>query len=205
MPLHRAGTLWKTQSLPQLLLNCGLALAGSALVALCAHVAVPLPWTPVPFTLQPFAVLLVGMVLGPVAGFGALAAYLLEGMAGMPVFTPVGAPGIARLLGPTGGYLLAYPLAAALAGWVPRVAVMRHRYTGYALGGFTALLVVYLCGAAWFGHLLQVSYRTALAGAVTPLALPDAVKELVAPGMAATIQRPVAENNAGDPGSTQGI
>ena len=99
--------------------RCVLALVGSVFVALCAHVAVPLPFTPVPFTLQPFAVLLVGMVLGPAVGFATLVAYLIEGILGLPVFTPVGVPGIARLFGPTGGYLLAYPLAAALAGRVP--------------------------------------------------------------------------------------
>jgi len=86
---------------------------GAILVAAAAQVAVPLPGTPVPFTLQPLAVLLVGGLLG--ARFGALSMilYLAMGAAGFPVFTPtVPLLGIARLLGPTGGYLLAYPVAA---------------------------------------------------------------------------------------------
>src|SRR5213592_4365721 len=92
---------------------------GAILVAAAAQVALPLPGTPVPFTLQPLAVLLVGGLLG--ARFGALSLilYLAMGAAGLPVFTPtVPLFGIARLLGPTGGYLLAYPVAAWATGWL---------------------------------------------------------------------------------------
>src|SRR6267378_6499476 len=92
---------------------------GAILVAAAAQVAVPLPGTPVPFTLQPLAVLLVGGLLG--ARFGALSMilYLAMGAAGLPVFTPtVPLFGIARLFGPTGGYLLAYPVAAWATGWL---------------------------------------------------------------------------------------
>src|SRR6266702_6813140 len=75
-----------------------LAVAATALVAACAHVSLPLPFTPVPLTLQNFAVLLVGMVLGPVAGFSAMILYLAEGAMGLPVFTPSGGPaGMAHL------------------------------------------------------------------------------------------------------------
>ena len=92
-------------------------LAGSALVAVCAHVALPLCFTPVPLSLAPFAVLLLGPVAAPAAGRGHPGAYLAEGALGLPVFAP-GPPmtgGLAHLLGPTGGYLMAYPAAAALA------------------------------------------------------------------------------------------
>src|SRR6266576_186320 len=92
---------------------------GAVLVAAAAQIAVPLPGTPVPMTLQPMAVLLVGGLLG--ARFGALSMilYLAMGAAGLPVFTPtVPLFGIARLLGPTGGYLLAYPVAAWATGWL---------------------------------------------------------------------------------------
>ncbi len=96
----------------------GAVVLGAVLVAVAAQISVPLPGTPVPMTLQPMAVLLVGGLLG--ARFGALSLilYLAMGAAGLPVFTPtVPLFGIARLLGPTGGYLLAYPIAAYAVGW----------------------------------------------------------------------------------------
>jgi len=92
--------------------------AGALAVSLAAQVSVPLPFTPVPMTLQPLAVLLVGGLLGAAGGSQALVLYLALGAIGLPVFTPGGAPGALRLIGPTGGYLLAYPVAAALVGWL---------------------------------------------------------------------------------------
>lgn len=92
-------------------------LLGVALVSLAAQVAVPLPGTPVPMTLQPLAVLLVGGLLGPRLGAISMISYLALGALGLPVFTPtVPLVGVARLMGPTGGYLLAYPLAAFAVG-----------------------------------------------------------------------------------------
>ena len=91
-------------------------LAGAVLVALGAQAAVPLPGTPVPVTLQVPAVLIVGGLLGPRLGAASMVVYLLLGAAGLPVFAPAGVPGFARLVGPTGGYLLAYPAAAAIMG-----------------------------------------------------------------------------------------
>jgi biotin transport system substrate-specific component len=96
---------------------------GALLVALSAQVAVPVPFSPVPMTLQPLAVLAVGGLLGPGAGVSALIIYIAVGALGLPVFAG-GGSGILRLLGPTGGYLLAFPVAAgvtgALAGQMPR-------------------------------------------------------------------------------------
>lgn len=91
-------------------------IAGGALVvALAAQVAVPVPFSPVPMTLQPLAVLVVGGLLGAAGGAAALATYLAMGIAGLPVFAG-GSSGIVHLLGPTGGYLLAFPASAALTG-----------------------------------------------------------------------------------------
>jgi len=96
---------------------------GVLLVALSAQVVVPVPFSPVPMTLQPLAVLAVGGLLGPVAGVSALIIYIALGALGLPVFAG-GGSGILRLLGPTGGYLLAFPVAAgvtgALTGRLPR-------------------------------------------------------------------------------------
>jgi biotin transport system substrate-specific component len=103
--LPRAGTLH----------NVALVLGASVFTALAAQVAIPLPWTPVPITGQTFAVLLSGAVLGARRAFLAQVAYLLEGALGLPVFA-AGAAGALKLIGPTGGYLLAFPFASALVG-----------------------------------------------------------------------------------------
>jgi len=96
-----------------------LVVSASLFVALCARVTIPLmPLTPVPLTVQDFGVLLVGLMLGSRRGFAALVVYLVEGASGLPVFSPstVGLHGIAQILGPTGGFLMVYPLVAFLAG-----------------------------------------------------------------------------------------
>jgi biotin transport system substrate-specific component len=93
-----------------------LAISATAFVAICAHVSVPLYFTPVPVTLQTLAVILIGLALGPALGFSAMLLYLAEGAMGLPVFSPHGPGGVAQLLGPTAGFLFSYPLAAAAAG-----------------------------------------------------------------------------------------
>src|SRR6202167_2925939 len=92
----------------------------TALVAICAHIAMPLGFTPIPVTMQTFAVLLLALLFTPGAAFACLALYLMEGAMGLPVFSPHGPGGTVQLLGPTGGYLLSYPFAAALASWLYR-------------------------------------------------------------------------------------
>jgi biotin transport system substrate-specific component len=88
---------------------------GALVVALSAQIVVPVPFSPVPMTLQPLAVLAVGGLLGGAAGLGALLLYIALGVAGLPVFAG-GGSGVVRLLGPTGGYLLAFPVAAWVTG-----------------------------------------------------------------------------------------
>src|SRR5881409_1766138 len=93
-------------------LQTSIIVGASMFVALCARITLPLPFTPVPLTLQNFGVLLVGLMLGSRRGFAVLALYLAEGAAGLPVFNPTGPGGIAQLMGPTGGFLMVYPLVA---------------------------------------------------------------------------------------------
>jgi biotin transport system substrate-specific component len=81
-------------------------------MAAAAQVSMPIPGTPVPFSLTPLVVVLAGLMLGPIAGAASMLIYLAAGATGLPVFSPIGAPGIARFFGPTGGYLFAYPAAA---------------------------------------------------------------------------------------------
>lgn len=118
--------------------------AGAALVALGAQIAVPLPGTTVPFTLQVPAILIVGGLLGPRLGAASMAVYLAAGVAGLPVFAPVGPPGFARLLGPTGGYLLAYPVAVAAVGRLTAVRTW-PRIAGAMVAG---LLIIHAGGVA---------------------------------------------------------
>jgi biotin transport system substrate-specific component len=130
--------------------RAGAVALGAALVAIAAQIAIPLPGTPVPMTLQPLAVLLVGAWLGARLGAGSLILYLALGAAGLPVFTPYGLPGIARLLGPTGGYLLAYPIAAFAVGRLVD-ATDPGRTPGVArltLAVFTGLVLIHLGGLA---------------------------------------------------------
>lgn len=97
-------------------LQGALVVGGSLFVAFCARIYLPLPGTPVPLTVQNLGVLLVALALGSRRGFLALTLYLAEGAAGMPVFSPALSGGFMQLLGPTGGYLIAYPFVAALTG-----------------------------------------------------------------------------------------
>lgn len=145
-------------------------------LALASQVAVPIPGTPVPITLQPLVVVLAGMWLGPVAGAASMVLYLCAGAAGLPVFSPFGAPGIGRLLGPTGGYLIAYPFAALVAGALVRRASSLSGRWAAALAGTVVLLLGGLAQLA----VITGSISQALPLAVHPFLPLDAVKALVA-------------------------
>ena len=167
----------------------GVVLAGSALVALCSHISLPLWFTPVPLTLQPFAVLVLGLLLGPRLAAGTLAAYLLEGVAGLPVFAPGLAfgTGVAHLLGPTGGYLMSYPAAAAL------VAFSRKRladgFAGTLLSAAAGNVVILLCGMAWLAVWTHGSLQSAFRLAVLPFLPGDALKVIAAAAVANGVKR----------------
>lgn len=171
--MHTSLTFGATRSTRQALLGAaGFALA----VAAASQVAIPLPGTPVPLTLQPMLVVLAGMMLGPVAGAASMAAYLVAGALGAPVFTPMGAPGVARLLGPTGGYLLAYPAAAFVAGWLMTTTAGFGRRVLAAAAG---IVVIYLGGLGQLAALTGSIERAAVLG-VLPFVAADAVKALLA-------------------------
>jgi biotin transport system substrate-specific component len=153
------------------------AIAGSALVALSAHVSLTLVFTPVPFTLQPFAVLLLGLLLDPVTAFATLALYLAEGAAGMPVFSPHGPGGIAQMLGPTGGYLMAAPVAAAAASLLSRL----HRSSlVLLLSAAAGDAILLISGSLWLGLYTHESLRATFGLAVTPFLLTDSIKVVAA-------------------------
>lgn len=162
---------------------------GSLLVAVCAHVSIPLWFTPVPITLQTFAVLFLGLALPPGLAAATMVAYLLEGMAGLPVFSPVGAASFLHLFGPTGGYLLSYPFAAAAAGWLRR-RIGKGGGFGASLGAAAlASVVILLAGAAWLGIATHQSATAVFVLAVAPFLPGDILKAIAAAGAAVGVRR----------------
>ena len=163
-----------------------IVVAASLFVAVCARFSLPIPGTPVPLSLQNFAVLLVGLSLGSRRGFIALGLYLAEGAAGLPVFSPVGAPGILRFAGPTAGYLIAYPLVAALAGYI----FERGKQT-FARAISAALLgelLLFACGVSWL-YLLMHSLARAIAFGLYWFIFAEIMKVMFAAGIASTWRR----------------
>src|SRR5580704_10223943 len=164
-----------------------LVVGGSMVVALCARITIPLPGTPVPLTVQNF-----GLLLGSRRGFAALALYLAEGAMGMPVFSPTGPGGIAQLLGPTGGFLLAYPLVAWLAGFVMERG--RKTFARAALGGFLGEIVLFTGGLSWLAvvtHSVVQAFRWGLYWFL----FAEVIKVMMAAGIAARWQRRVGSSD----------
>ena len=147
----------------------------AALVALSAQVAIPVPGSPVPMTLQPLAVILVGGMFGAAAGAGALVLYLTVGAFGVPVFAPAGPGGLAQLFGPTGGYLLAMPIAAALVGRLAQ----RGRFLRSVLAAGAGLAVIHAGGWAQL-TLLTGDPARALALGTIPFLAQDGLKVMLA-------------------------
>ena len=170
--------------------KAALILGASLLVSLAAHVTVPLPFTPVPLTLQTLAVMLVGMALGPTMAFATLILYLVEGAGGMPVFSPAGPGGLAQLLGPTGGFLFSYPLAAAIAGLLSRPnAAARLSWTRAAFAGALATVIILVMGGLWFAAVLHSPLPVVLRHAVLPFLPGEAVKIAAAASIATALRR----------------
>ena len=158
------------------------ALFIAALTAAAAQISVPLPFTVVPFTLQPMIVLLGGLALGSRMGFLSQGIYLAAGIAGLPVFaaSPELPPGLLRLIGPTGGYLMSYPIAAFIVGSLAERGFDRQ-YATSCLAMLIGLIVIYACGSGWLA--LSIGLPAALASGVYPFVVADLMKLLVAAGV----------------------
>lgn len=164
-----------------LLRDCLLVIGFSIFTALCAHVSLLLPFTPVPITLQTLAVLLTGAALGSKRGGLALLAYLAEGAVGLPVFAP--APnlpgGFLALIGVTGGYLWAFPVAAFMVGWLCERGLDRSLLTS-ALAMLPGSVIIYVLGAFQLALVLHVNAVQALQFGVIPFLPGDLLKLIVA-------------------------
>lgn len=160
----------------------GLTIGASLLIALSAQAAIPVAFSPVPLTLQSLAVVLVGATLGPWRGAAAAALYVLEGALGLPFFAQ-GRSGMAVLLGPTAGYLYAFPVAAFIAGYA-RGPILR--ISGCVAA---AMAVIHLGGWSWLAGPMGLGAEKALATGGLPFLINDAVKFAIAVATIVATQR----------------
>ena len=155
----------------------------AALTAAAAQISVPLPFTPVPFTFQPMIVLLGAMALGSRLGMTSQCLYLALGVAGLPVFaaSPILPQGVGRLIGPTGGYLMAYPAAAFVAGWLAERGFDRRYLTAVAAMA-CGLAMIFASGVTWLAVYVQPGRgpAAALAAGLYPFIAADVLKLLIA-------------------------
>ena len=163
----------------------------TVLTAAAAQISFPLPFTQVPFTFQPMVVLVGGLVLGSRLGFASQVLYLMAGIAGLPVFAASVTlpPGALRLLGPTGGYLMAYPLAAFAVGYLAERGWAR-RYVASVAAMLVGLCIIYVAGTIWLSYFARlvsgsaaVGLTAALASGVYPFVLADLAKLAAAAGI----------------------
>lgn len=188
-----SASLPRSFALPALARRAVAVVLGSLLVAICAHIAFPLWFTPVPVTLQTFAVLVLGLLLSPRMAASALVLYLIEGMAGLPVLAPTPTVSFLHIFGPTGGYLLAYPFAAALTSFLYRRFLRtKSARAAFAVSAGAAAIgsaVILLCGALWFGILTQQSATVVLTMTVAPFLAGDILKVIAAAGVSTGLRR----------------
>jgi biotin transport system substrate-specific component len=151
----------------------------AVLTAIGAQLSFPLPFTPVPFTIQPMIVLIGAAALGGRLGAMSQILYLTLGIAGLPVFafSPELPQGFARLLGPTGGYLMAYPAAAFVTGLLAEKGMDRRYFTSI-LAMTAGLSVIFLGGVLWIARLAGL--QTALATGLYPFVAVDVIKVVAA-------------------------
>jgi len=153
--------------------SAALVVAFSLFVALSAQVVIPLPFTPVPITLQTFAVLLTGALLGSRLGALALVLYLVEGAVGLPFFRGGNGGAFYLAYSPTAGYLLAYPLAAFVTGWLAERGWDRKFLTAAAAIAIGSIVVLF---GGWLGLLRFYTAEQAFALGVAPFIVGDLVK-----------------------------
>ena len=167
--------------------NVALVIGASLVIAICARISVPLPFTPVPLTLANFGVLAVGLLLGSKRGFAAAALYLSYGMAGLPVFSPAGLGGVAQLLGPTGGYLIAYPVMAFIAGFIAERGT--KSFTRSLLAATVAEVVLFASGISWLAVLTHTPILRAASFGLYPFVFAEVMKVMASAGLSSRISR----------------
>ena len=172
----------------------------TVLTAAAAQVSLPMPFTPVPFTLQPMIVLLGGAALGSRLGMSAQVLYLLAGIAGLPVFaaSPALPQGALRLLGPTGGFLWSYPIAAFVAGVLAERGFDR-RYATSVIAMAAGLAIIFACGITWlalFARPAAVGFDAALRTGFYPFIPADIFKVLLAAAIMPALWKLIGHDGA---------
>ena len=157
----------------------GLVIGAALAIAICSRLSTA-SFTIVPFTLANFGVLAVGLVLGSRRGFAAAATFLAMGAAGLPVFSPVGPGGVLQLFGPTGGYLLAYPLVAYVAG----LATEQKGFFAKLASATLAEVLLFACGVSWLMVIAHVPFAKAAAFGLFPFVFFEGMKVMGAAGLA---------------------
>jgi biotin transport system substrate-specific component len=184
----RAGT---NAARDAMVLRTSAVLFVTVLTALAAQISVPLPFTPVPFTLQPMIVLLGGAALGARLGATSQALYLLLGVVGLPVFaaSPLLPQGAGRLIGPTAGFLISYPLAAFVAGWLAERRFDR-KYLTSLLAMAAGLAIIFASGLTWLAYgPTALGMAGAVTSALVPFLAADLVKLCLAAGVLPAVWR----------------
>jgi biotin transport system substrate-specific component len=175
----------------------------TVLTAAAAQVSMQLPFTTVPLTLQPMVVLVGSLVLGSRLGAASQILYLAAGIAGLPVFAASATlpPGALRLLGPTGGYLMAYPLAAFITGSLAERGFDR-RYLTSVLAMLAGLALIFTSGVLWLGLFARtltgsvpVGLQSALATGLYPFVVPDLIKLAIAAAFVPALWRIVGRTD----------
>ncbi|HSX03644.1 MAG TPA: biotin transporter BioY [Rhabdochlamydiaceae bacterium] len=139
----------------RLLKDACTVIGASIIISLCAPLSFPLPFTPVPIAIAAQVVLLLSVLLGSQRATLAVIAYLLQGAAGLPVFAAGGAVGLLRFVGPTGGYLLGYILAAFVTGLICEK--MKQRTEGKVFAAMVVgNLIIFICGLAHLSHFVPM-------------------------------------------------
>lgn len=163
-----------------------IVICASAVIAVCARLSLPLPFTPVPLSLVNFGVLLVGLALGSRRGFAAAALYLGWGAMGLPVFASAGPGSFAQILGPTGGYLWSYPLVAFLAGWISECG--QPSFVRNLIAAVSGELVLFAAGISWLA-IMTHSWRQAAFFGLYPFLFAEVSKVMVAAAAGLRLRR----------------
>jgi biotin transport system substrate-specific component len=165
----------------------------AALISIGAYIALPLPGTPVPIVLQNLFIIVAAAVLGPGWGFLSVVIYLMFGLVGMPVFSG-GAGGIAKFIGPTGGYLVGYLPASFVIGLI--ASRRKRRFLAVILAGLAGMTIVYCFGISWIKLSLGVPWGKALATGLLPFLPGDLAKIILAAFLVPRVKAGIAALDA---------